>query len=69
MKSDYEFVKTALEHKDNKMIHYPALRQLIKNFEDKWKVTEGNSIALTRYKYHLKSLLWYTFTNNRYTDQ
>ena len=62
MKNDYEFVKKVVMHTDNKMIHYPALKQLIKNFEEKWNKLHGKSIALTKMKYHLQSLLWWRYS-------
>jgi len=64
MKKDYEFVKRVVMNSDNKMIHYPALKQLIKNFEEKWNRLHGESIGLTKMKYHLKSLLWWRYSNN-----
>tara|TARA_B100000963_G_C22426827_1_gene580251 strand:+ start:74 stop:331 length:258 start_codon:yes stop_codon:yes gene_type:complete len=69
MKDDYKFVKRVLENKDNKMVHYPAIKQLIKNFYLKWKRMDADPVTLMRYEYHLKSLLWYTFTTSKYTDQ
>ena len=69
MKTDYKFVKRVIENKDNLMVHYPAIKQLIKNFKLKWERMNGDSVALMRYEYHLTSLLWYTFSTSKYTDQ
>jgi hypothetical protein len=69
MKEDYEFVKRVLRNTDNKMVHYPAIRQLIKNFKIKWQRIYGDSIAVKRYEYHLRSLLWYTFSTSIYSDE
>ena len=36
IKKDVDFVLQALNHSDNKYIHFDALKRLIKNFEKKW---------------------------------
>ena len=62
MKKDYEFVQKVISHADNKMIHYPALKQLINNFEEKWNKIHGNSMGLLKMKYHLQSLLFWRYS-------
>ena len=68
MKEDYEFVKRVLRNTDNKMVHYPAIRQLINNFEIKWKRIHGDSMSLKRYEYHLKTLFENYQSNSLYLN-
>ena len=37
MKTDYEYVIRAIRNNDNKLIHYPALKQLINLWVKKWQ--------------------------------
>ncbi len=37
MKEDFEFAIRVIRNKKNKFIHYPAIKQLIKNWAFKWK--------------------------------
>jgi len=52
---DYQFVKRAIEHTDNKLVHYPSLKNLIAIFASKWKDNKHvkeNSI----YQFSVRSL-------------
>ena len=59
MKKDYEWVREVISHKDNTMCHYPALRQLIKNFKNKWLRNGNEAKVIQKYEYHLLAILWY----------
>ena len=37
LREDYRFVKRAIEHTDNMLVHYPSLKNLIVLFASKWK--------------------------------
>jgi len=37
MKKDYEYVIRVIRNKDNKLIHYPAIKNLIDIWVTKWK--------------------------------
>ena len=45
IKKDFDFVMRALRNKDNKLIHFPALRNLINNFKKKWDDNLGPGVA------------------------
>jgi hypothetical protein len=45
IKKDFDFVIRALRNKDNKLIHLPALRNLINNFKKKWDDNLGPGVA------------------------
>ena len=36
MKTDYDYVIKAIRNKDNRLVHYPALKKLISIFMIKW---------------------------------
>jgi len=36
MKNDYEFLLRVINNQDNKLIHYPALKNLIDIWKNKW---------------------------------
>ena len=42
-REDYEFIYRTIKHKDNKIVHYPAIKNLILIFEKKWKLSEDNN--------------------------
>jgi hypothetical protein len=43
LREDYEFIYKNIKHEDNKIIHYPAIKNLILIFEQKWKLREDNN--------------------------
>ena len=45
IKKDADFVLEVLSNPDNKEIHLPALKKLIKNFENKWNDLLGPGVA------------------------
>tara|TARA_R110001592_G_scaffold327975_2_gene609336 strand:- start:314 stop:511 length:198 start_codon:yes stop_codon:yes gene_type:complete len=45
IKKDSEFVLKVLNNPHNKEIHKPALKKLIKNFENKWDDLLGRGVA------------------------
>jgi len=56
-RDDMKWVEKVLTHKDNKSIHYPALKQLINLYHNKWvRKTKGPSLVDT-YRLYLKSIL------------
>tara|TARA_R100000544_G_C2165203_1_gene29570 strand:- start:115 stop:300 length:186 start_codon:yes stop_codon:yes gene_type:complete len=36
MKTDYEYVIRAIRNKNNKLVHYPAIKNLIELWSKKW---------------------------------
>ncbi len=56
MKKDYEFVYKVIRHKENNSLHYPALKNLVTLFLNKWNHKENNKI-LNVYTISLKSAL------------
>ena len=42
-REDYEFIYRTIKHKDNKIVHYPAIKNLILIFEKKWKLRKDNN--------------------------
>jgi len=58
IKKDVDFVLRALNHRDNKYIHFEALKRLIKNFEKKWFDLLGPGVA----DFYINLL------NKKYTD-
>tara|TARA_R110001599_G_scaffold24860_2_gene89530 strand:- start:1953 stop:2138 length:186 start_codon:yes stop_codon:yes gene_type:complete len=45
IKKDFDFVVRALNNKNNKFIHLPALRNLINNFKNKWDDNLGPGVS------------------------
>ena len=45
IKKDVNFVLKALNHSDNKYIHFDGLKKLIKNFEKKWSDLLGPGVT------------------------
>jgi len=45
IRKDFDFVMRVLKNKDNKPIHFPALRNLINNFKKKWDDNLGPGVA------------------------
>ena len=45
IRKDFDFVMRVLKNKDNKAIHFPALRNLITNFKKKWDDNLGPGVA------------------------
>ena len=43
MHLDYQYVIKALKNKSNKLIHYPALKNLISIFKTKWSLTRNKN--------------------------
>lgn len=56
IREDMKWVEKALTHKDNTNLHYPALKQLINNFYNKW-VNLNNIRVMNSYRLYLKSIL------------
>jgi len=52
MKKDYEFVIKVIRSKDNKLIHYPAVKNLINLWMTKWLNQKDNKV----YDVYLHSL-------------
>jgi len=42
-REDYEFIYRTIKHKGNKIVHYPAIKNLILIFEKKWKLRKDNN--------------------------
>ena len=42
-REDYEFIYRTIKHKGNKIVHYPAIKNLIIIFEKKWKLRKDNN--------------------------
>ena len=55
-RDEMKWVEKVLTHKDNKSIHYPALKQLINNYHNKW-VNKNNTALMNIYRQYLKSIL------------
>ena len=49
-------LEKVLTHKDNNNLHYPALKQLINNFYNKW-ANKDNKTIVNVYRSYLKSIL------------
>ena len=45
IKKDFDFVMGVLDNKNNKLIHLPALRNLINNFKNKWDDNLGPGVS------------------------
>tara|TARA_B110000444_G_C18250623_1_gene327421 strand:+ start:167 stop:397 length:231 start_codon:yes stop_codon:yes gene_type:complete len=58
IKKDVDFVLKSLNNTNNKIIHFPALLKLIKNFEDKWDDLMGPGVTD----------FYINFLNNKYKD-
>ena len=43
LRKDYEFIYRTIKHKGNKIVHYPAIKNLILIFEKKWKLRKDNN--------------------------
>ena len=43
MKEDYDYVIKALRNKDNKLIHYPSLKNLVSIFKTKWSLIRNKN--------------------------
>lgn len=56
IRDEMQWVEKVLTHKDNSNLHYPALKQLINNFYNKW-VNEDNTTVMNTYRLYLKSIL------------
>jgi hypothetical protein len=55
LREDYQFVKRAIEHTDNKLVHYPSLKNLITIFASKWK-DKISTAENSAYQFSLHSL-------------
>jgi len=53
MKTDYEYVIRAIRNKNNKLIHYPALKQLINLWVKKWQGSKKYSKNILMFIYIL----------------
>lgn len=53
---EMKWVEKVITHKDNKSIHYPALKQLINLYHKKW-VNKNNTTLMDIYRQYLKSIL------------
>jgi len=56
IKQDLNWVEKCITNKKNKSIHYPALKNLIKIFEEKWSI-KSNAKVLNAYVKYLRSVL------------
>jgi len=45
IKKDFDFVMGVLDNKNNKLIHLPALKNLITNFKNKWDDNLGPGVS------------------------
>lgn len=55
-RAEMKWVEKVLTHKDNKSIHYPALKQLINLYHNKW-VNKNNTTLMNIYRRYLESIL------------
>ena len=60
MHLDYQYAIKVVNNKDNKLIHYPALKNLISIFGTKWSLT-GNKNTLAVYLHSLNNNLKRSF--------
>jgi len=56
IRDEMKWVEKVLTHKDNTNLHYPALKQLINNYHNKW-VNKHNKTIMNIYREYLKSIL------------
>ena len=56
-RDEMKWVEKVLTHKDNKGIHYPALKQLINLYHNKWANKTKGSELVDIYRQYLKSIL------------
>ena len=56
IRDEMKWVEKVITHKDNKSIHYPALKQLINLYHKKW-VNKNNTTLMDIYRQYLKSIL------------
>ena len=56
IRDEMKWVEKVITHKDNKNLHYPALKQLINNFHSKW-INTNNTTVMNIYHAYLKSIL------------
>ena len=56
-RDEMKWVEKVLTHKDNKGIHYPALKQLINLYHNKWANKTKESRLVDIYRQYLKSIL------------
>jgi len=56
IRDEMKWVEKVLTHKDNNNLHYPALKQLINNFYNKW-ANKDNKTIVNVYRSYLKSIL------------
>jgi hypothetical protein len=58
LREDYRFVKRVIEHTDNRLVHYPAIQNLIASFERKWKYKKHKN-ETSAYNFSVHSLNLY----------
>lgn len=56
IRDEMKWVEQVITHKDNKNLHYPALKQLINNFHNKW-LNNNNKVIMNIYREYLNSVL------------
>tara|TARA_R110002074_G_scaffold39363_1_gene105852 strand:- start:83 stop:349 length:267 start_codon:yes stop_codon:yes gene_type:complete len=56
-RDEMKWVEKVLTHKDNKGIHYPALKQLINLYHNKWANKTKEPGLVDIYRQYLKSIL------------
>ena len=56
-RDEMKWVEKVLTHKDNKSIHYPALKKLINNHHNKWVHKTKGPALVDIYRQYLKSIL------------
>lgn len=56
IRNEMQWVEKVITNKANTNLHYPALKQLIRNFHNKW-INEDNTTIINIYYQYLKSVL------------
>lgn len=60
MRNEMKWVEKVITNKSNTSLHYPAIKQLINNFHNKW-ISKNNTTIVNIYQQYLKSILRTTF--------
>ena len=56
MRDEMKWVEQVITNKSNTALHYPAIKQLINNFHNKW-ISKDNTTIVNIYHQYLNSIL------------
>ena len=56
IRDEMKWVEKVITNKSNTILHYPAIKQLINNFHNKW-ISKNNTTIVNIYHQYLNSIL------------